>query len=110
MRGETVIVETKSLAGRDSFNAPLYSTEQAEVENVLCAPTVSDDVIDSNRPDGAEVKYTLYFPKTFDGSLEGCRVNVRGQWLSVIGSPDHFDLKTCPTDWWMVVKVGAIHG
>lgn len=110
MRGETVIVDIKSPSGRDAFNALTYEPQQIEVSNVLCAPASSDDVLDSNRPDGAEVRYTLYFPKTFEQQLENTRVNVRGEWLNVIGSPNHFDASVCPTDWWMVAKVGIVHG
>lgn len=110
MVGETVVVETRSAVGTDNYKSPIYETSESEVSNVLVAPADTDDVFGNTRPDGAQIKYTLYFPKTFDGDLEGCRIKVRDEWLSVIGHPDHFDKKVCPTKWWMVVRVGGIHG
>lgn len=110
MMGETVLVEDKAEVDKDPFGKPIVESTFREVDNVLVAPGDTDDVTDSNRPDGAEVKYTLYFPKTFDEHLENRRIQVRGETLDVIGAPDHFDANNCPTDWWMVVKVGTVHG
>lgn len=110
MRGETVYVEDVLETGADPFGNPLFERFERAVDNVLVAPGDTEDVIESNRPDGAEVRYTCYFPKTFDEVLENRRVKVRGEWLDVIGSPDHFDKLNCPTDWWEVVKVGGVHG
>lgn len=110
MTGETVTITQRSEVGRDGFNNPIFEDTETDVENVLVAPATGDDVIESVRPEGSEVKYTLYFPKTFVGKLENERVKVRGDWLDVIGCPDCFDLNNCPTDWNMVVKVGVFHG
>lgn len=108
MKGERVVVRTRILSGYDEFHDPVYTYADEDVDNVLVAPGARHDVIESTRPDGAEVNYTLYFPKTFVGDLEGSKVVVRGEALDVIGHPDRFD--PCPTGWNMVVEVGAVHG
>ncbi len=110
MKGETVIVERRAEAGTDDLNNPIYETTSSEVSNVLVCPGSTSDVIGSIRPDGAEVTYTLHFPKTFSGSLRGCRISVRGEWFSVIGDPKPYTLENCPTEWCMPVEVGVVNG
>lgn len=108
--GETVTVTQKTVVGHDEFNNAIYSEKKTDVGDVLVAPGTDSDVIESTRPDGTEVNYTLYFPKTFTGKLENELVKVRGEWLDVVGCPDRFDDSVCPTRWNMVVRVGVVHG
>lgn len=110
MVGETVAVLIREQAGVDAFNDPIWAERRVEVADVLVAPGDSEDVISSVRPDGNAVRYTLYFPKTFDLDIEEQRVEVRGEVLDVVGSPDHFDAGNCPTRWWMTAKVAGTHG
>lgn len=110
LTGEAVTVIRRVESGRDDFNDPVYTDEEQVVDNVLVAPGDLADVVESTRPEGTEVNYTLYFPKSFDGSLETAKIEVRGERLDVIGHPDRYDEKICPTSWNMVVKVGVIHG
>lgn len=110
MRGETVTVAFREEKGRDEFNNVVYEGIEEEVENVLVTPGEPADVIESTRPEGTDVSYTLYFPKTFSGDLECGKVKVRGEWFDVIGHPDRFEESVCPTEWCMTVKVGKIHG
>ncbi len=108
MVGETVYVETRAAGTPDRFNAPTYTYSETQVDNVLVSPGTSQDVTDSNRPEGVEVNYTLYFPKAYTGSLEGLRVKVRGNYYHVIGCPDRYS--PCPTNWNMTVMVGRVNG
>lgn len=112
MRGEMVTVEIKTETGRDRYNSPEYSTEQQEVDNVLVAPGDVDQASQPlKRPEGIEVQYTLFFPKSYDGPmLERQRILVRGKWLKVIGYPDRYDDINCPTEWNMTVKVSDYDG
>lgn len=110
MRGETVKVKTFAPTGTDPFGDAIAAESVSVVENVLVQPGACSDVIESNRPSGASVRYTLHFPKTFDGDLEGCQVEVRGKWHDVIGRPDHYTLDNTPTEWWMTVEAGSVNG
>ena len=113
MIGETVKVEylaEKDPPQHDPFGAPILKAEEVEVANVLVQPGSLRDDVSSTRPDGTEVKYTLHFPKTFTDDLEGLRVYVRGGWYHVIGHPDHYTPENTPTEWYMPVEVGVLHG
>lgn len=110
MKGEIVIVERRTKIGVDDLNDPIYETTSTEVSNVLVCPGSTSNVIESIRPDGVEVAYTLHFPKTFSGSLRGCRISVRDEWYSVIGDPKPYMLENCPTEWCMPVEVGVVNG
>ena len=110
MRGETVVVERRVQRGVDSLRDPVWGTEEETVEDVLVAPGPTSDVTDSVRPDGVQVRYTLYFPKSYAGSLDRCRVQVRGEWLSVVGAPRRFDEANCPTRWNMSAEAGVVDG
>lgn len=110
MRGETVQYKTPEVQGYDGHNNAVVEMVQGEIDNVLVAPQEGESVGGSNRPHAYYLRYTLYFPKTFDKNLEGGQVCVRGEWLDVIGSPDYWNPETCPTDWNRTVYVGVTHG
>lgn len=110
MRGEKITIKTKIQKGADSLNNPIYEDNLVEVDNVLIAPGLSDDIFDSTRPNGVSIKYTLYLPKTFNMKIENCDVFIRDEWLKVVGSPRHYDVYNCPTSWWMVAEVGEVNG
>lgn len=82
------------------------------VENVLVAPSTTNDM-EAARPEGVTVAYTLHFPKTFTGSLEGCLVTLPAPWggtYRVVGDPmPYIDVDT-PTPWDRQVDVEAAHG
>jgi hypothetical protein len=111
MVGETVIVETRTDTGaRDGMNAVIWNTDEVPVSDVLVEPGDGADRIESNRPDGVEVLYTLRWPKADAHALEHLRIKVRGEWLKVIGMPDRYAEPNCPTRWNMTVKVGRVDG
>ena len=108
--GETVVVEYRTETGTDDYNAAVYSYTEETVEDVLVSPGPRSDIADPNRPDGVVVRYNLHFPKGFDKKLKGLRISVRGEWLDVIGDPDHYTLENTPGKWWMPVEVGIVRG
>lgn len=111
MVGEIVKVSSTAESGTDPYGAPLPAeTIWNTVENVLVAPGSSKDVTGQIRPDGIEVVYELHFPKTFDESLAGRQVEVRGEVFDVIGDPKPYTLENTPTQWWMPVEVRAVSG
>lgn len=111
MRGEAVTVISDVDTGeRDGGNAPIYSTVETDVENVLVAPGPRHDVTESNRPDGVDVVYNLHFPKAFTGSLRGARVRVRGVEFHVIGDPQAYQNDLTPTPWNRPVEVARRAG
>lgn len=112
MRGEEVTIRTHVQVGTDPYGAPVTEPQEEAVENVLVAPGSLAD-LGEDRPEGVDVAYSLCIPRTYSGDLEGAEVQVRGEWLRVIGHPDRIDGfggRGCPTDWNMVCEVGTTHG
>lgn len=112
MKGETVIVVRSVEVGRDPANNPITEESESAVEDVLVAPGPLADAHESNRPKGVEVRYTLHFPKTYDGGdLTGASIKVRGEDpLAVVGSPRTYTTENTPTRWNMPVEVGRVDG
>lgn len=111
MKGETVVIEKRTDTGvSDPYGKPLYRNDTVAVGDVLVSPGATDDVIDSNRPDGVSVAFTLYFPKTFDADLTGANIRVRGEKFGVVGSPRPYAVETTPTRWNMKVEVVRVDG
>lgn len=111
MKGEQVTIYRRERVGTGPGNTPLYEDVETSVDDVLVAPGARTDVVDSNRPDGVEVAWTLHFPKTFSGSLRGASVSVRGEPKArVIGDPKPFTLANTPTRWHMPVELERVDG
>lgn len=105
MRGETVQVLEKTKTGKTWGNAPVYEESPVPVPGVLVAPGACSGDAGQSVPDGAS--YSLYFPKAYEGDLDGKRVVVRGRPCRVIGSPRRYD---SPNEWNMVVEAEECHG
>ena len=110
IRGEIVEVIDRVKVGTDEFNAPIYELQKTTVDNVLVIPGPPQDISDGNRPDGVIVAFTLHFPKTYLGDLEGRDVLVRGKPFSVIGSPQRYTEGNTPGAWNMQAEVEAVYG
>lgn len=109
--GEAVVVERRQEVGRDPGNAPIYEWVPETVEDVLVAPGPRADVVESNRPEGVEVRFNLHFPKGYPAMLRGARISVRGgEPLNVIGDPQHFTEANTPGRWSMPVEIGRTDG
>lgn len=107
--GETVTVRNAAQSF-DELGEPAGETvTETAVENVVVCPGATAD-LDSTRPNGVTVAYTLCFPKSFTASLKGCRVNVRGAEYRVIGDPQRYDPANTPGDWNLTVEVGRTDG
>ena len=111
IRGETVLVSFFEEGKRDAHNNPDPGHgDPIAVDNVLVAPAAASDVIDSVRPDGRLIRYTLYFPKTFTDDLTKALVKVRDDTLPVVGSPRPWCPDMTPGQWNLVVQVGDVDG
>ena len=82
------------------------------VDNVLIAPATTADM-EAARPEGVTVAYTLHFPKTYNGTLEGCMITLPAPWsgdYTVVGDPRPYMDANTPTDWHLQVQVERAHG
>ncbi|MCC2031827.1 hypothetical protein [Microbacterium allomyrinae] len=110
MEGETVVVRRRTQTGTNRHNQPIYDWQPEDVDNVLVAPGPRADLGEDRRPDGTTIAWTLYFPKTFTGSLRGAQISVRGEPPApVIGDPKPYPDDT-PTEWNMPVELERTDG
>ena len=107
--GEAVTVRTPTI-GYDEHMEVVESWSARPVENVVVTPGATSDVLDSTRPDGTRVAFTLGFPKTFTASLRGCRVLVRGIECAVIGDPQPYAADNTPGPWNYTAEVERVDG
>ena len=107
--GEAVTVRTPTV-GYDEHMEEVTTWDEATVQNVVVTPGATSDVLDSTRPDGTRVAFTLGFPKSFTAPLRGCRVLVRGIECAVIGDPQPYTAENVPGAWNMNVEVERVDG
>ena len=107
--GEAVTVRTPTI-GYDEHMEVVESWSARPVENVVVTPGTTSDVLDSTRPDGTRVAFTLGFPKTFTASLRGCRCVVRGIECAVIGDPQLYTADNVPGAWNYTAEVERVDG
>lgn len=96
--------------GNESFGEPIAES----VGPVVVADPTTDDM-EAARALGASVAFTLHFPKTFQGSLEGCIVQLPAPWdndggYRVIGDPRPYMDANTPGAWNRPAMVEAAHG
>lgn len=112
IRGTDVTVRSFEQDGVDRLGNPIVEAREQAVGNVLIQPGATQDM-EASRPEGAVVAFTLHFPKTWTGPLEGCEVDLPQPWggtYRVIGSPAPYMDGNTPTPWHMAVEVEAAHG
>lgn len=63
IKGTSVTLINKVESGRDPFNRPVYSETETTIDNVLIAPSSSDDITDQLNLTGRKAVYTLGIPK-----------------------------------------------
>lgn len=110
---EVEVIPQTTATNPDRFGNAVHTDGTAvKVQDVLVAPG-STDSLDASRPEGAQVAYSLHFPKTYTGPLEGCKVKLPAPWAGtyrVIGDPRPYIDANTPTRWHMPVEVEAAHG
>lgn len=112
IKGVSVTVKSPVEGALDRFGNPTTTYEETTVNNVLVSPGATSD-LEASRPEGVTVDYSLHFPKTFSGSLEGALIALPSPWdgvYRVIGSPGQYMDANTPTPWHMPVEVELAHG
>ena len=113
IRGKTVVVKTPTEWETDRFNNRVVTAySETPVSNVLISPGATLE-LEASRPEGVSVSYTLHFPKTFMGNLEGCLVVLPSPYTGtyrVIGKPTPYQSENTPTLWHLPCEVAAANG
>lgn len=96
--------------GSDPFGVPIYEETETPVENVLIAPTTSDDIIDDTDLDGRRAAYTLAIPKGDTHEWANQKVKFFGETWQVFGTPLKGIESNIPLDWNKKVTVEKYEG
>lgn len=105
MKGITVILYEETKTGTDPFGAPIFAETPVEVDNVLVAPTSSDDQISDQNLYGKKSVYTLAIPKGDIHDWRNRKVEFFGQTFRTFDDPIKGIDELIPLDWNTKVKV-----
>lgn len=90
---------------KDDFNNPIFSETQTDVDNVLVAPSSSQEILDSTNLYGKKAVYTLGIPKGDSHIWENQYVEFFGQRWHCFGFPTMGIEANIPLQWNMKVMV-----
>lgn len=99
IKGITITLITKEKTGEDPFNNPIYKDIEIQVDNVLIAPTLSDDVVNTLNLTGRKAVYTLAIPKEDTNNWENAEVLFFGQRWKTFGIPTQGIEELIPLSW-----------
>lgn len=105
MKGITVTLYEETKVGTDPFGAPVFETQVVDVENVLVAPTSSDDQVTELNLYGKTSVYTLAIPKGDTHDWKNKTVEFFGQKFRTFDDPIKGIDALIPLDWNTKVKV-----
>lgn len=107
IKGITVRLCVKEQTSTDPFNNPVFSENWVDVENVLVAPSTSDDITTSQDLYGKKAVYTLAIPKGDTHEWKDTLVEFFGQRFRTFGFPVQGIDENIPLDWNKKVMVEA---
>ncbi len=99
LKGITVTLITRTQDGTDPMGAPIYKESTKAVDNVLVAPTSSDDVVNQLSLTGRKAVYTLAIPKGDTNTWENQIVEFFGERWRVFGIPTQGIDDLIPLSW-----------
>ena len=99
LKGITVNLVDRRQIGVDPMNAPIYEEILIPVENVLVAPTLSDDVVNTLTLTGRKAVYTLGIPKGDTHDWENKEVRFFGDRWRAFGIPTQGIESMIPLSW-----------
>lgn len=105
IKGITVILLEKKETGKDAFNRMQYEEVEEKVENVLVAPTSSNDIISQLNMTGKKAVYSLAIPKGDDHEWVDRRVKFFGETWKTIGLPKEGIDELIPLGWNKKIEV-----
>ena len=99
LKGITVTLIEKVEAGKDPFGNTIYTDKPVDVENVMVAPTSSDDIVNQLTLTGKKAIYTLAIPKGDTHDWENKEVQFFGKTWRTFGEPLEGIEELIPLDW-----------
>lgn len=99
IKGMPVILLMKNQIGEDVFHHPIYEYTEEIVENVLVAPSSTDDIATAENLYGKKAVYTLAIPKGDVHNWIDTKVRFFGQEWQTFGFPLEGMEENIPLDW-----------
>lgn len=99
IKGIPITIVNRIQTGTDNFNAPIYDELEEVVENVLVAPTSSDDIVTMQDLTGKKAVYTLAIPKGDTHDWTDCKVKFFGEVWHTFGYPIEGIEDNIPLEW-----------
>ena len=105
IKGITVTLLNRVEVGKDPIGEPIYEDKPIEVENVLVAPSSSDDIANNLELYGKKAVYTLAIPKGDTNNWVDAKVKFFGETWRTFGLPLEGIEHLLPLDWNKKVQV-----
>lgn len=99
IKGITVTLLNRVEVGKDPIGEPIYEDKSIEVENVLVAPSSSDDIANNLELYGKKAVYTLAIPKGDTNNWVDAKVKFFGKTWRTFGLPLEGIEHLLPLDW-----------
>ena len=99
LKGITITLVDKTSIGTDDFGAIIYEDVEISVDNVLVAPTSTDDIVNQMSLTGKKAVYTLAIPKGDTHDWEDKELKFFNQRWRTFGIPLEGIEDMIPLDW-----------
>lgn len=109
MRGITVTLINQVQTGTDRLGNPIYEDQETQVENVLVAPALEDDIVSAVQLYGKQAVYTIAIPKGDTHIWQDQKVRFFGETWQIFGYPRTGIEALIPLSWntqWKVERYG----
>ena len=107
IKGIPVTLVDKVETGEDDFGHPIFEDKEIVIENVLVAPTSTQDVLNKLSITGKKAVYTIAIPKGDTNTWENREVKFFGRKWRTIGMPEEGIESMIPLQWNRKVMVEA---
>ena len=105
MTGVSVTLKKKTQTGTDDFGAPVYTTTDVVVNNVLIGEPTTEQIIEELNMYGKHLAYTLAIPKGDTNDWTDVEVAFFGETFKTYGAPTQGIEHLIPLSWNKKVKV-----
>lgn len=105
MKGIAVTLYEETRSGTDPFGAPVFTETATIIDNVLVAPTTSEDLVTELNLYGKTSVYTLAIPKGDTHDWKNKKVEFFGQTFRTFDDPIKGIEALIPLNWNTKVRV-----
>lgn len=106
--GITVTLEEKTQTSTNSFNEPIYTITNVDVDNVLIEPLSTKDIISDTNLEGKKEEVRLCIPKGDTHHWENTRVHFFGHTWATYGYTEQWIEENVPLSWNKKIKAKRI--